>query len=193
MNGTELHVQAVRWARRRVRCAALIMEGEAPDRSNDGAVVRDALYRVALGNGLRLTTDLDHLDPRPVPGWRILVDHAGAVTVGWPRFHPLIEHAPLDLPSGWLGIAAQAGAVRLFVGHGLGLHDHVGDGTEVAASSLEQAAETGALASGMVRILASGHANFTELGVPQPTPAQRSKPLLYRLSAVLDGRAGWSR
>ncbi|TQJ01731.1 hypothetical protein [Amycolatopsis cihanbeyliensis] len=124
------------------------------DRSNGGAVAVDALHRVVLANGLRLTTDLDHLDPRPVRAWRVVVDDAGRVTVEWPPFHPLFDHASIDLPAGWLPSAVDVGSVRLFVGYDLGLHEQAGLGPAPVTGRVERAAYTGALASGAVRLVA---------------------------------------
>jgi hypothetical protein len=144
MNGSELHAQAGVWHYHRTGIAALFMEGEAADRAPG------ALYRVVLGSGLRLTTDLDHLVSQPIPGWRLVIDRDERITLTWPRFHPLLDHAPVDLPSGWRGLATGSGMVEVFVGHRLGLHEHAG-GTP-PLPSLVRAAESGALAAGMVRV-----------------------------------------
>lgn len=152
MNGSELHVQAGLWQSNGHRRAALFMEGEAPDRSNGGGLMIDALYRVALARGLHLTTDLDHLDWRPVRGWRVWVDDDGSITVGWPHFHPLLEHTPLDLPHDWLTLAGDDGFVVIFAGYALGMHEHVRDGASHPLEHLEHAAEMGALTSGVVPV-----------------------------------------
>ncbi|HEV2782072.1 MAG TPA: hypothetical protein VGX25_21995 [Actinophytocola sp.] len=142
MSGT-LHVQAGVWGNHGGSRAVLCMEGEAADRANGGGVTVDALYRAVLGRGLHLTTDLEHLDPRPIPGWWVWIDPDGAVTLEWPRFRPLLEHVPLDLPGGWRRVADDEHAVVVFVGYGLGEHP---------LRELEHAARTGALASGVVPV-----------------------------------------
>lgn len=148
MQGSELHAQAVVWCHREPCLPVLVMEGEAPDRTNGGAIAVDALHRVALATGLRLTTDLDHLQLRPLAGWRMLIDDADRVTLRWPRFRPLLDKAPLDLPSGWLRIATTAHVALVFAGYGLGLH---GGGTGLGRRLL-CAAEVGALAAGAVTV-----------------------------------------
>jgi hypothetical protein len=179
--GTELHVQASVWRRCQVRerkfhgrvsrtvvgsrvphwghswshdadLAVLVMEGEAPDRTNGGAPVQDALYWAVLTRGLALATDLDHLDLRPTPGWHALFD-AGAVTVEWPHTHPLLRSVPVDLPAGWLGAATALRLVIVVAGYGLGLHAVSGppDDDHLAAR-LDHAAHTGALAAGAVAV-----------------------------------------
>lgn len=143
MNGSALHVQAGVWANGSGDHAVLCMEGEAPDRTNGGHLMADALYRVTLAKGLRLTTDLEHLDLRPIRGWWVSVDRDGALTLEWPRFKPLFEHAPVELPGEWLKVADGDHFVVVFVGYGLGAHP---------MHELEHAAETGALASGVVPV-----------------------------------------
>jgi hypothetical protein len=143
MNGCALHIQAGVWQNHGDNHAVLCMEGEAPDQTNGGGLVEDALYRVALARGLHLTTDLEHLDLRPTPGWHVSVDPDGALTLEWPRFRPLFEHAPVELPGGWLAVANGEHFVLLFVGYGLGDHP---------LQNLPHAAETGALASGVVEV-----------------------------------------
>lgn len=151
MRGSELHAQAGIWCHREPCVAVLVMEGEAVDRSDGGAVAADALYRVSLAYGLRLATDLDHLSPQPLAGWRVLVDDSGRVTVRWPRFHPLLDQAPLGLPAGWVRVAFARHVVLVFTGYGLGLHE-----PRTAAPGLDRrlrcAAETGALAAGAVTV-----------------------------------------
>lgn len=149
MKGCALHVQAAVWENHHPH-AALCMEGEAPDRRNGGGLVADALYRVVLAKGLHLTTDLDHLDTRPLHGWWVSVDDTGALTLEWPKFHPLLEHAPLDLPEEWRLIAKNDGYVILFAGYSLGMWEHARDGDSHPLQHLEHAAETGHLASGVV-------------------------------------------
>ena len=127
------------------------MQGEAPDRTNGGGMMPDALYQVALARGLRFTTDLDHLDSRPVRGWRLRLDEEHALTLEWPHFQPLLNHIPLDLPNGWEAVAAETGQAILFVGYGLGMNN--GNGNGHTSLHLEHAAETGALASGVVPVL----------------------------------------
>jgi hypothetical protein len=71
--------------------AVLIMEGEAPDRWNGGAVSVDALHRAVLARGLKLTTDLEHLPTHQIPGWRLRVDHTCAATAYLGREADLIS------------------------------------------------------------------------------------------------------
>jgi hypothetical protein len=180
MDGTELHVQASIWnpclvTEKRIRhgvdptviawpgcrthprnarstaLAVLIMEGEAPDRSNGGAMAVDALFRAVLARGLKLTTDLEHLQMHPIPGWRLQVDNTGAVTLAWPHPTPLLSSAHMELPSGWCHAATAHGLVMVLVGCGLGLHQHAGDGNAHPIRHLEQAAETGHLAAAAVQ------------------------------------------
>jgi hypothetical protein len=147
-----LHAQASLWDNHHGRqVPVLFMEGEAADRTNGGGMLPDALYRVALARGLRFTTDLDHLDPRPVHGWRLRVDGDRSLTLEWPHFRPLLNHIPLDLPNGWMTAAAESGQAILFVGYGLGMRSVNGNGH--TAEHLGHAAETGALASGIVPVL----------------------------------------
>jgi hypothetical protein len=127
--------------------AVLVMEGEAADRTNGGAAVEDALYEAALARGLALTTDLDHLDLRPLPGWRVVVDGTGALTVEWPHAHPLLDAAPVDLPSGWLDAVTALRLVVVVAGHGLGLSAPTAG---LLAPRLANAAMAGALAAGAV-------------------------------------------
>jgi hypothetical protein len=149
MNGTELHAKACVWEENSgVRIAVLVMEGEAIDWANGGGVATDALYRVALARGLHLTTDLDHRDRRPLRCWRVRVDEDGTVTVEWPRLQPLVDHAPLELPRGWLRTAIRTGRVELVVGYGLGLRDDTYGGL----ARVERAAEIGSIASGSVAL-----------------------------------------
>lgn len=152
MKGSELHAEAGVWENHVGPMAALLMEGEARSRSNGGALEPDALYRVVLASGLRLTTDLDHLDQRPIPGWRLLVDPDGALTLNWPHFQPLLDHARLDLPHGWLRLADDQHLVVVFVGWGLGMHEHAHDDEAHPLRQVWGAAETGALAFGAVAV-----------------------------------------
>jgi hypothetical protein len=149
MKGCALHVQAGVWDNHHSH-AALFMEGEAPDRRNGGGLMADALYRAVLARGLHLTTDLDHLDARPVHGWWVSIDDTGALTLEWPRFNPLLEHAPVDLPEEWRLHAKEDGYVILFAGYELGMCEHAEDGDSHPLAHLEHAAECGALASGVV-------------------------------------------
>lgn len=151
MIGCELHVQAGVWQNHGDH-AALFMEGEAPDRANGGGPMPDALYRVALARGLHLTTDLEHLDFRPLHGWHVWIDDQNTVTLQWPRFRPLLDHAPLDLPEEWTTAAKSEGYVVLFAGYALGMHEHTTDHAAHPAEHLEHAAEIGALASGVVPV-----------------------------------------
>ncbi len=179
MGSSELHVQASVWNRclvmakraldgvdpavigwpgtrarprsaRSTAFAVLIMEGEAPDRWNGGAVSVDALRRAVMARGLKLTTDLEHLPTHPIPGWRLRVDHTGAVTLEWPHPTPLLCGVPLELPPGWCNAVEAHRSVLLLVGCGLGLHEHAGDPDAHPVQRLEQAAEAGALAVGAV-------------------------------------------
>lgn len=151
MSAGLLHVQAAVWQNHHPH-AALFMEGEAPDRSNGGGLMADALYRVTLARGLHLTTDLHHLDPRPVHGWWLSIEDGGALTLEWPRFHPLIEHAPVDLPEDWRLLAKSDGFVILFAGYALGMWEHAENGDGHALAHVEHAAEMGSLASGVVPV-----------------------------------------
>jgi hypothetical protein len=149
MSSCKLHVQASLWETGADRTPVLVMEGEAADRDNGGDLLPDALYRVVLARGLHLTTDLVHLDQRPVLGWRLRIEPDSTMTLTWPRFHPLLDHAPLDLPKGWLRLAAIAGQIQLFVGYHLGM----ADGTQAhPLTHLEHAAESGALVSGALPV-----------------------------------------
>lgn len=179
MDGSELHVQASVWnhclvtakravngvtttvigwsgsrARPRIArsaaVAVLVMEGEAPDRWNGGAVSVDALHRAVLARGLKLTADLEHLQMRPIPGWRLRADHSGAVTLEWPHPTPLLIGVPMGLPPGWWHAVAAHGSFMLLVGCKLGLHEHAGDPDAHPVWRLEQVAEAGALAAGAV-------------------------------------------
>lgn len=170
MVGTELHVRASLWKHCWIRerrdhagraivpsghghldrdtdLAVLVMEGEAPDRTNGGAPVRDALYRAVQARGLAMTTDLDHLDLRPRVGWRVVVGAADAITVEWPHAHPLLYTALVDLPVGWLDAATELRVVVVVAGYGLSLS---ASGAEHLAPRLERAARAGALAAGAV-------------------------------------------
>jgi hypothetical protein len=153
MIGTALHVKASLWRHCHVRAshdtdiAALVMEGEVPDRGNGGGPVADALYWAVLARGLGLAMDLDELDLRPVRGWHVHVG-SGALTLGWPHLHPLLETAPVELPPGWLEAATDLGFVLVTAGYGLGLsaNGHLGD-------RLARAARAGALAAGAVLVV----------------------------------------
>lgn len=152
MIGTELHVQASLWKHRRAHegdLAVLVMEGAAPDRTNGGAPVEDALFQVVLAQGLGLATDLDHLDLRPVPGWRVVIDETGAVTLEWPQPHPLLYAAPVDLPQGWVEAATEPRLVIVLAGYGLGLSVPVSD---LLADRLARAAYAGDLAGGAINL-----------------------------------------
>jgi hypothetical protein len=98
-----------------------------------------------------LATDLDHLPLVPTRGWRARLDQAGTVTVEWPAHWPLLAGVPLELPDSWVRSATEHGIVLLFAGHGLGLHEHAGDGQgSHPTERLLQASENGALAAGVV-------------------------------------------
>ncbi len=145
---SEFHVQASLWHGH----AVLFLEGEAQDRRNGGGMLEDALYQVALARGLRLTTDLEHLDLRPVQAWRVVIDDDQLVTLEWPHHRPLFDHIPLDLPDGWLSTATETGTVLLFAGFGLGMHEHAHDGESHPLRHVARAAYTGALATGAVTV-----------------------------------------
>ncbi|WP_162831613.1 hypothetical protein [Amycolatopsis thermalba] len=134
--------------------AALFMEGEAGARSG-ATVVRDALFRVVLARGVRLTTDLDHLPLHAAPGWRMHVTRRGELTLEWPHFQPLLADAVLDVPGNWVEVAAGPGVVLVFVGSGFGLREGESGGRGHAATQVRRAAETGALAAGAVSFTAS--------------------------------------
>lgn len=148
MHNSELRVQASLWRHRRGRTAVLMMEGRAGEEP-----VADGLFRVALARGLRLTTDLDHRDRRPVRGWRLRVDQDLAITLDWPRFWPLLDRVPLDLPSGWLRAATGAGQVDLFIGCGIGLFEPVPGGH--VPSRLDRVARAGAIAAGGLTLVST--------------------------------------
>jgi hypothetical protein len=150
MRASELYVQASLWNGREGRTAVLLMEGAATDRAG-GHVMDEALHMVALGHGLRLTTDLDRRDTRPVRGWRARVDRVHAITVEWPHRRPLLDRAPIDLPSGWLRTAAGSGEILLIVGHGLGLREPVGELSLL--DRLDRATRDGAVVSGTLALL----------------------------------------
>jgi len=155
MIGTAMHVKASLWRHCHVRTkhdtdiAALVMEGEVPDRSNGGSPVADALYWAVLARGLGLAMDLDELDLRPVRGWRVLVDDGGALTIEWPHQHPLLSTAPVDLPPGWLDTANELHFVLVTAGYGLSL----GDANGHLGTRLERAARVGALVAGAVSVV----------------------------------------
>ncbi|HET9143281.1 hypothetical protein [Actinophytocola sp.] len=159
MGESELHVQASLW-NGRARTSVLLMEGAARDRA--GGLAVDALHRIALARGLRLTTDLDRRDPRPVRGWRVRVDRVHAVTLEWPHRHPLLDRAPVELPSGWLRAAAGSGEILLVIGFGLGLREPVREPDLFAR--LERAARDGALVTGTLALHTAD---------PDELPAQR--------------------
>lgn len=151
----ELHVQAAVWADNDRRYAVLFMEGEAPDRAHGDGPRVDALYTVARARGLRMTTDPELLELRPVPGWHIRIAASGAITLEWPHFTPLLAEAPLTLPDGWREAATDTGLVLVFAGQGLGLHEHAADGQAHPSDHLRAAAEDGMLAGGAVAV--AGH------------------------------------
>lgn len=126
--------------------AVLVMEGEAAD---GGEPVADALYSAVLTRGLSLVTDLDHLDLRPAPGWRVELDEADAVTVEWPHAHPLLHTAPVDLPPGWHEAAAELRLVVVVAGYGLHLSEPAAG---LLAPRLERAAHMGTIAAGAVTV-----------------------------------------
>lgn len=171
MIGTALHVQASIWKHCQVRerrdhgRVSRAVVGAAPGgwwhthlnhwshdadlpmlvMAGETAGVEDAFYSAALTRGLSLTTDLDHLDLRPAPGWRVEIDESGALTVEWPHPRPLLRAAPVDLPPGWLDAAAELRLVVVVAGYGLHL-----SAPEPLAPRLIHAAHTGTLAAGAV-------------------------------------------
>ncbi|MFL6144868.1 MAG: hypothetical protein ACJ72N_23760 [Labedaea sp.] len=174
MSSCKLRAQASLWENGDGRSPVLVMEGEAADRGNGGNLLPDALYRVVLSRGLHLTTDLVRLDRRPVLGWRVRIEPDGSTTLIWPRFHPLLDHAPLDLPKGWLRLAAVAGQIQLFVGYDLGM----GDGTQAhPLARLETAAETGALVSGALPVqIDAAVPSLPQQRATTTEPAHRTRP-----------------
>jgi hypothetical protein len=162
MRDSELFVQASLWNGRDARTAVLLMEGTTRGRAG-GDVVDDALHLIALSRGLRLTTDLDRRDTRPVRGWRARVDRIHAITLEWPHRRPLLDRARVELPSGWLRTAAGNGELLLIVGYGLGLRDAV---VQPALSArLDRAARDGAVVSGTLALLTAE---------PDELPVQRA-------------------
>lgn len=167
MIGTALHVKASLWRHCHVGAshdtdlAALVMEGEVPDRGNGGSPVADALYWAVLARGLGLAIDLDELDLRPVRGWRVRLDDTSALTIEWPNPHPLLSAAPVELPAGWLTAATDLRFVLVAAGYGLDLHTngHLGH-------RLERAARAGALAAGAVPM--ADHHDDAVLPAPRP-------------------------
>lgn len=178
MGNSELQVVAGIWR----DIAVLVMEGEAADRTNGGGTAADALYRVTMARGLRLTTDVVHLDLRPVRGWRLVVDHADAITLTWPHRSPLLAAVPLDLPPGWRELAAERELVEVFAGYGLGMHEHAADGDAHPLRHLARAAESGAVAAGSVAALVTGVS-------PVPAPRVASSGTSSRWFRGADPRA----
>jgi len=164
MSTTQLYVAAAIWR----DTAALVMEGSAEDRANGGGPATDALYRVALARGLRLTTDVVHLDPRPLPGWRVLVDETGAITLSWPHRSPLLSAVPLQLPPGWTELAADREAVQIFAGHGLGMREPGDDARPLR--NLVRAAESGDVAAGAVFAAVEEQHRIPAARLPNPEP-----------------------
>lgn len=154
---TELHVQAAVWTVHERRWAVLFLEGEAPDRAH-GGMRADALAAAVRGRGLRLVTDPDYLSVRPIPGWRIRLHEGDTITLEWPHFSPLLSAASVPLPDGWRDAAEDLGAVVLFAGRGLGLHDHAGDGLAHPTQHLRAAAEQGDVVGGTVPLAGSDSA-----------------------------------
>lgn len=89
MPGTELHVQAALWTDNGWRFAVLILEGEAADKANGGAPRVDALHAAVRARGLPMTTDLDHIALRTIPGWRVRIGKAATISLEWPHHQPL--------------------------------------------------------------------------------------------------------
>ena len=81
------------------------------------------------------------------------MDDDGTLTLEWPRFHPLIEHAPVELPEDWRLLAKSDQFIVLFAGYALGMWEHAADGEGHPLGRLEHAAEMGTLASGVVPLL----------------------------------------
>lgn len=125
---TELHIQAAVWTERGEQFAALFMQGEAPDKSTGDQSRADALLQAVRARGLPMTTDPDQVSLQPVKGWGVRLTPSGGITLKWPRLDPLLRDAPVELPDGWLNAARTHGIVLVFVGSGLGLHEHAGDG-----------------------------------------------------------------
>lgn len=132
--------------------ALLVMEGEAPDRSDGGGVIADALYRAVLTRGLRMATDLEHIDMRPIHGWKVLVSDTGSLTLRWPRRVELFQDVPLDIPLDWWRAAHELRIVMVLVGCDLGLHGHVAGEARTTSQLVDQAARNGALAAGAVAL-----------------------------------------
>lgn len=175
MDGSELHAQAALWTRNGSDVAALFMEGEARDPDSGGVIAADALYRVALARGLRMTTDLDQLVRWPVRGWSLWLD-AATVTLCWPHPGCLLDEAPLDVPKGWRLLAGSSGIAVLFVGYGFGLHEHRGGGDARPELRLDRLAERGAVAAGAVAVFD---------GAVRPVPSQRlGRPAAARSAAA---------
>lgn len=176
MSNSELHVEAGLWH----GMAVLVMEGEATDRT--GRHRTDALYRVVLARGLRLTTDVDLLDPRPVRGWRLVVADAGAVTLTWPHHSPLLSAAPLDLPPGWREAVAVREVVTVFAGYGLGMHRPAAQ----PLRHLHTAATRGALAAARVSasLATCGHRET------EPAPNADGRPAQTVAGPVIGGKHG---
>lgn len=148
---TELHAQAAVWTLDGRRLAVLLLECEAPDRAT-GGMVSGALLAAVRARGLRLITDPDQLPLWPIPGWRIHLDDADALTLNWPHSTPLLAAAQVRLPDGWRSAANDLGAVIVFAGRGLGLHERRADGLAHATQNLRTAAENGLAAGGTVRL-----------------------------------------
>jgi hypothetical protein len=151
----ELHVQAAVWTERGWHFATLFLEGEAPDKATGSQLRTDALLQAVRARGLPLTTDPEQVSLRPVKGWRVHRADSGAITLEWPHFTPLLAATPISLPDGWPDAATEHGIVLVFVGAGLGLHQHAGDGDAHPANALQRIAEDGCLSGGAVALTGS--------------------------------------
>ncbi|MGH3952155.1 MAG: hypothetical protein ACRDSE_24090 [Pseudonocardiaceae bacterium] len=190
---TELHAQAAVWADHDWRLAVLYLEGEAPDPAT-GGMLAGALLAAVRARGLRLTTDPDHLSLRPIPGWRVRLDDPATITVEWPHFTPLLTAAPLRLPDGWREAATELGAVVVFAGCGLGLHEHAADGHAHATHRLHTAAEHGNLAGGTVPLEGSeARAARLDGTASRPGHTPTHRPALGVLGDWLHQEPWWSR
>jgi len=185
---SEFHVQASLWHGH----AVLFMEGEARNRRRGSDMIEDALYQVTLGRGLRLTTDLEHLDLTPMQAWRVVIDDDHLVTLVWPHHRPLFEHIPLDLPDGWLPTATEAGTVLLFAGYGLGMHEHAHDGESHPLRHVAHAAYTGALAAGAVTVSLPVEPEYSvDVAIPMSrSPVDEPAPATVSVDERLPGRIG---
>lgn len=174
----ELHAQAAIWAEPGWRFATLYLEGEAPDQITGGQHRTDALLQAVRARGLPLTTDPEQVSLLPVNGWRIGLVRSGGVTLEWPHFTPLLTATPVQLPDGWLDSATMHGIVLVFVGTGLGLHQHAGDGQAHPASVLQRVAEDGCLSGAAVAFTDSDGAERLDGTLGRPHRAKQHRPAI---------------